>query len=184
MLQTRPECGELLDQPRRQNLSFGRGFAALEADPHGRGMKLVILVHDRFPEVPPYRPIEEALEGRSRAAPRWARTSCDQWARDLVAALVHEFSGTKLTGSWIRWLIHKTDGVLIGTPTHDLERGTLECRIRVDENVNYDLIYRRVLDVLKRQPGYQREGTTLSPFSVRLLDEIERMPREEDSSES
>jgi hypothetical protein len=184
---SRPDRGqELLDQPRRQTMSFKSMPAALEADPQRRIMRLVLLVDDQDRARESHRwHIDQ--EGRLNNLPLqpWSVEGSPYYWRKIRAATAiadaveKAFTGLKFTADWSRWLIHRTDGVKIEGPAYFEERGALEMVIRVESDANYDRVYGFIMQVLERQPGYESRGFRPSVFTEGQETAIERMPKED-----
>jgi len=162
---------ELLDQPRRQTMSFHDMPAALEADPERRSMSLVLLVYEQEPAR------SSRCLGADKHGRRWKAASA------ISAAVDEAFTGLKLTADWTRWFVRRADGVKIERPTYIEDRGTLESVISVDPDTNYDDVYCFVLNVLERQPGYESRGSRRYVFTAVQEAEIERMPTESEGGE-
>jgi hypothetical protein len=175
---------ELLDQPRRQTMSFGGMPAAVEADPEHRTIRLVFLVA----EAPPPRPSRRICLDQTGASVDELRRSTIQApkyvsgimnaARRITAAVEQSFTGLTFTAGWTRWLVRKTDRVQFDGPVYSEDRGTLEFGISIDRQTNYDLVYGRVLSVLEGQPDYEPRGSRRTAFTIADEDAIERMPKE------
>jgi hypothetical protein len=178
------EGPELLDQPRRQTMSFRSMPAALEADPERRSMRLVFVVNEPDPARENSRwhvdsqgcLIGDQPQVRRVAGSRYFRRAIGVAAR-ISDAVEEAFTGLKFTSDWSRWLIHRADGVKIARPTYIEERGTLELVICVDPDANYDRVYRFIIDVLERQPGYEARAFRPPVFTREEEIAIELMPK-------
>lgn len=155
---------EFHDQPERQTMYFGSVAAAVEADQMNRSIRLVFLVRET------YEQRRDFWSARHEADA--ART-----AATIVQEIEKEFTGIKLTGEWLRRIIHQTDGVRIDAPVVQPERGTVECTISVEPTTNFDAVYEFISHILTQQRGYEPRGAS-SPFTPAEEDEIERMPEE------
>ena len=184
---SRPDRGqELLDQPRRQTMSFKSMPAALEADPRRRSMRLVLLVDDQDRTRESHRwCVDEDGRLIGHQLQPWYVEGSPYYRRKIrVATAIADavekaFTGLKFTADWSRWLIHRTDGVKIERPAYVEERGALEMVIRVESGANYDRVYGFIMQVLERQPGYESRGSRPSVFTEEQETAIERMPKED-----
>ncbi len=185
-MRNRPDEGaELLDQPRRQTMSFGNIDASLEADPRLRIIKLLFLVED-VEKARDYQRWHVDKTGELislqlqpwvvEEAPHSRRTY--RAANAISAAVEKAFTGLKFSSKWSRWLVHRADGVKIERPAYIRERGTLELVMSVDPDANYDHVYRFVLRVLERHPGYEWRGSCPTGFTYEEESEIEEMAKE------
>lgn len=150
---------EFHDQMERQTMSFNGMAAALESDALSRTIKIVFAPEENFcPTIRTHRDVQRATE--------------------IAREIERSFSGLKITGQWLRRVIHRTDGVLIGAPSVDAEKGAVECTILVEPTANYDAVHQCITRILESQPDFEPRGGSVF-FTRREADAIERMPKEE-----